>query len=132
VNALDTNVLVRLITNDDPAMRSKAVQLIEAAARTAEELLVPIPVLLETLWVLSARYGFSRTEILDALERLLLVKGLRFEAPSRVRELIRMGRSTGTDLADILIGLSGLDLGCKATLTFDLKASKLPLFKRIR
>jgi len=70
-------------------------------------------------------------EILSALERLLLVKGLRFEASSRVRELVRMGHSTATDLADILIGLSARDLGCETTLTFDKKASKSGLFKRI-
>jgi len=55
VNALDTNVLVRLITNDDPAMRNRAAQLIESAHGDAEELLVPIPVLLEAVWVLSGR-----------------------------------------------------------------------------
>ena len=68
---------------------------------------------------------------MNALERLLLVKGLRIEAPVRVRELVRMGHSTVTDLADIPIGLSSRDLGCEATLTFDKKASRSGLFKKI-
>ncbi|MBI5095013.1 MAG: type II toxin-antitoxin system VapC family toxin [Candidatus Hydrogenedentes bacterium] len=131
MNALDTNVFVRLITDDDPAMRNKAVQLVAAAEKNGEALLIPIPVLLEAMWVLNSRYEFSRTEILDALEQILLVKGLRFEAPGRVRELIRMGRSTASDLADILIGLCGRDLGCETTFTFDKKAAKSILFKRI-
>jgi predicted nucleic-acid-binding protein len=132
VNALDTNVLVRLVTDDDPAMRDKAAEAIETAHKNGEVLLLPIPVVLELVWVLRARYGFSRTEILDALERLLLVRGLRFEAQRRVRDLVHLGRSTFTDLPDILIGLCARDLGCEATLTFDKKASKSALFKRIR
>jgi len=131
VNALDTNVLVRLITDDDRAMRNKAVRLIETAHKQAETLVLPIPVILEAVWVLGTRYDFSRKEILDALDQLLLVKGLRFEAPSRVRELIRMRRSTNTDLSDILIGLCARDLGCETTWTFDKKASRSVLFKKI-
>lgn len=132
MNALDTNVLVRLITNDDPAMRDAAARIIEAAQQNGEELLFPMPALLECLWVLDARYGFSRTEILNTIERLLLVKGLRFEAQGRVRELIGLARTTTVDLSDILIGLSARDLGCETTLTFDKKASRSPLFKRIQ
>lgn len=131
MNALDTNVLVRLITDDDPVMRDKAVRLVEAAERNREKLAVPITVILEAMWVLNSRYDFSRMEILDALEQLLLVKGLQLEVPGRVRELIRIGRSTSTDLADILIGLCGRDLGCEIMFTFDKKASKSALFRMI-
>ena len=44
MNALDTNVLVRLITDDDPVMRDKAVQLVAATERNGDVLLMPIPV----------------------------------------------------------------------------------------
>lgn len=131
MNALDTNVLVRLVTDDDDEMRGKAVRLIENTYRARAVLIIPIPALLETLWVLKTRYGFSRSRILDAIDRLLLVQGLRFEASVRVRELVRLGRSTSTELADILLGLCARDLGCESMLTFDKKASKSPLFERI-
>lgn len=132
MRALDTNALVRLITDDDHSARDKVVQLVETAGEQADMLMLPIPVLLETIWVLDARYDFARTAILDALERLLLVKGLRFEASRRVRELIRLGRSTSTDLADIQIGLCARDLGGETTWTFDKKAARNPLFTRIQ
>jgi len=131
VNALDTNVLVRLITDDDPAMRDRAVQLIENARKRGEPLIVPIPVILETIWVLSSRYGFARKHILDAIDQLLLVRGLRFEAQDRIQDFVRMGRTTSADLADILIGLCARDLGCETTFTFDKKAAKSPLFRRL-
>ncbi len=50
--ALDTNVLVRLITDDDAKMRESAVQLIESTHANADVLLVPAVVLLELVWVL--------------------------------------------------------------------------------
>jgi predicted nucleic-acid-binding protein len=56
---------------------------------------------------------------------------LRFQAANCVRELVQAGRSGNLDLADILIGLYARDLGCDLTLTFDRKASKSSLFRRI-
>lgn len=128
MNALDTNILVRLITDDDPDMRQRAVRLIEDTHANKEVLLVPTVVVLELVWVLSARYGFSRTDILNALERLSCVKGLRFDSDARLHDLIEIGRSSTTDIADILIGLCARDSGCKCTWTFDRKAAKANLF----
>ena len=131
MNALDTNVLVRLITDDDADMRESAVRLIEDAYANAEVLLVPAVVVLELVWVLSARYGFSRTDILNALDRLSCVKGLRFDSDARLHELIRIGRTTTTDIPDILIGLCARDSGCNFTWTFDKKAARTHLFKML-
>ena len=131
MNGLDTNILVRLITDDDAGMRDSAVRLIENTHANAEVLLVPIVVILELVWVLSARYGFSRTDILNALERLSCVKGLRFDSDIRLHELIEIGRESAADIADILIGLCARDSGCNFTWTFDKKAAKIALFRML-
>ncbi|HOH28413.1 MAG TPA: PIN domain-containing protein [Candidatus Hydrogenedentes bacterium] len=129
--AIDTNVLVRLITDDDANMRESAVQLIENTHANAEVLLVPAVVLLELVWVLSARYGFSRTDILNALEHLSRVKGLRFDSDFLLRELIDAGRTSTGDIPDLLIGLCARNSGCAFTWTFDKKAAREALFKII-
>jgi predicted nucleic-acid-binding protein len=131
VKGLDSNVLVRFLVGDDPGMMAKVVRLLETAQDKGETFLVSIPVLLEMLWVLKARYQFTREDVLDALDRLLLMPVLRFQAANCVRELVQAGRSGNLDLADILIGLYARDLGCDLTLTFDRKASKSSLFRRI-
>lgn len=131
MNGLDTNILVRLITDDDAEMRDSAVRLIEQTHANTEALLVPTVVILELVWVLSARYGFSRTDILNALERLSCVKGLRFDSDARLHELIEIGRASKTDIPDILIGLCARDSGCNFTWTFDKKAARTDLFRML-
>jgi predicted nucleic-acid-binding protein len=66
VKAVDTNVVVRILTNDDPLQARKAIKVFEA-----EDVFVPITVLLETEWVLRYSYGLKRSVILKALRELL-------------------------------------------------------------
>jgi len=54
--AVDTNVLVRLLTGDDPAQTQRAVELF-----AQESILIPKTVLLETEWVLRYRYELAPT-----------------------------------------------------------------------
>jgi len=60
--ALDTNLLVRLATDDVPAERRAVVSLLER-----HETLIPKTVLLETEWVLRSRYGYAPGQIAEFL-----------------------------------------------------------------
>jgi len=131
MNALDTNVLVRLLVADDHVQAARVKKLLDRAERTGESFLIAIPVLLETIWVLESSYDCPRAAVLDALEQLTLAPVVRFEAPDRVARMIHVGRSEALGLADILIGLTAVDLGCEATLTFDKRASQSSLFRCI-
>ena len=64
--AVDTNVLVRLLTGDDPKQESAARSLF-----ARESIWVAKTVLLETNWVLRSLYGFDESAIRDAFTRLL-------------------------------------------------------------
>ena len=128
MKALDTNVIVRLLLNDDPAQGQQVKALLESAEADGERFLLSNPVILELLWVLRAVYDFNRNEILDALELLSQMPVFVFEHYPSLQELIRLGRTTRADLPDLLIGLTGLALGCEATLTF---AAKTKLFERL-
>jgi predicted nucleic-acid-binding protein len=67
---LDTNVLVRYLTQDNPAQFAKAAAFIDAASEREERFLVNTPVLCELVWVLTAVYDYSREEIAEALEQI--------------------------------------------------------------
>ena len=123
MKALDTNVLVRLLTDDDVDMRARAVGIIEVAESSGEPLRVPLLVVLELVWVLRSRYNYVRGDIVAAIERLLTVGGLQFEAPECVREFASVAAKGSLDLPDVLIGLSALNRGCRTTLTFDRRAA---------
>ena len=64
--AVDTNVLVRLLTGDDPAQAARA-----AALFAQEHVFIPKSVLLETAWVLRYSYELDAGTILSAFRKLL-------------------------------------------------------------
>jgi predicted nucleic-acid-binding protein len=129
VKALDTNLIVRFLVNDDKQQGAKVRRLFERAEESSERLFIAIPTVLETLWVLSVVYAFERSEILDALDLLTQMPVLEFEQYPSIRQLIRVGRESKADLPDLLIGLSGKYCGCDATLTFEKRLPKTGLFE---
>ena len=76
---LDTNILVRYLTQDDPAQVQKATQVIEGAVEQGEPLYITSIVLCEMVWVLEAAYGHSKQEIQAVLERMLRTAQFRFD-----------------------------------------------------
>ncbi|MEE8408745.1 MAG: type II toxin-antitoxin system VapC family toxin [Myxococcota bacterium] len=129
MKALDTNVLVRFLLNDDEAQGRRVKELFERAEATAGRFLITTPAVLETIWVLSAVYDFTRDETVDAIELLAQMPILEFDDYDQIRELIRLARSTAADLPDLVIGLAGEAHGCEATLTFEKGLQQTGLFE---
>jgi predicted nucleic acid-binding protein len=96
MDAIDTNILVRIIVRDDEAMYQRA-----AAALADGPVLVPTTVLLETEWVLRGRYGFDSAAVADSLEAFLGLPQVETHAPEAVSAAIRLLRA-GLDFADAL------------------------------
>jgi predicted nucleic-acid-binding protein len=113
--ALDTNVLVRLITRDDPEQVRGADALLSVSDETF--FLADI-VLAELSWVLARGYGFSRLEIAEVLAALLDRLDVIFEDEERVRIAVRQYLD-GLDLADGLILGTAKAMGCTALASFD-------------
>jgi predicted nucleic-acid-binding protein len=94
--ALDTNILVRLITRDDPEQAEAAAKVIRGGAPW-----LPKTVILELVWVLSYTYEFDRPDIVLALSRLLGLADLRVEDAAAVALAVRW-YGQGMDFADAL------------------------------
>jgi predicted nucleic-acid-binding protein len=109
--ALDTNVLVRVLTRDDPAQVKKALDKVRG-----HEIWLAKTVLLETEWVLRYSYGLSRNAIFGALERLLGYGLAVFEDRETVI-LALAGYHAGLDFADALHLASASEMD--RFLTFD-------------
>ena len=131
MKAIDTNVIVRLLMNDDKVQARRAKDTLEKAEAESERFFLPLVVILETTWVLSAVYELSRGDILDALEILTQMPVLQLERHEAILELIRIGRSGNADLPDLLIGSSAKAQGCETTLTFEKGLTATKLFERI-
>ena len=130
--SLDTNIIIRFLVNDDKKQAGRVRALFEKAEREGTSLLITIPVLLETLWILDSIYDYSRNEIINAIESLFSMTIIIFEKTDAVQEFIDTGRKLKLDLSDILIGTAAKNAGCETTLTFDLKAAKSDLFELLK
>ena len=72
--AVDTNVLVRLLTEDDPDQAKRVDRLFGE-----NEIFIPKTVMLETEWVLRHAYGIDRKGILGAFQRLMGLSNVKME-----------------------------------------------------
>ena len=111
MRALDTNVLVRALVQDDAAQARRA-----QACLRAQPVYVPITVVLELEWVLRSRYGFSPKAIADAMEKLaILENAIVGEQAAVIAAAAKMRQ--GWDFADSLH--HALAAGCDEFATFD-------------
>jgi predicted nucleic acid-binding protein len=74
---LDTNVLVRHLTNDDPDKAIRALALLERADEREEELVTSPMVIFETIFTLQNTYHASRTAIREGVGAVISLRGLR-------------------------------------------------------
>lgn len=131
MNALDTNVLIRFLIQDDAAQAEKVNRLFEQAELAKDRLHVPLLLVLEVIWVLESVYAVSRGDILQALGELLSMPVLSFEKQDVIRAFITAAVDNNHDLSNILIAQSALENGCKLTLTFDKRAANSSFFQKL-
>jgi len=122
---IDTNVLVRFLVRDDQQQFERARRLIKREVGSGETVLISLVVLLETEWVLRSRYGLAKTELVATLSALLDTVELQFEDEPSIEEAVFTWKDSAAEFADCLINAHHRSLGCRATATFDTKASKL-------
>ena len=132
MRALDTNVLVRFLVKDDTSQATTVYKIFKQAEAEKRVFFVPLLVVIEAIWVLEAVYAIKRSDLIAAMNELLLMPILQFEAQAVIRKFISAAKNSNTDLSDLLIAHSAADAGCDRVLTLDKKASKHDLFELIR
>jgi len=132
LKALDTNVLIRFLVNDDPRQAKAVYRIFKQSESDAEVFYVSALVLLETVWVLESVYESTRQEIIETIDELLLMPILKFEAQPAVRNFINSARENKTDLSDLLIAHHAKYSGCASVMTFDKRAAKYELFELLK
>jgi predicted nucleic-acid-binding protein len=125
---LDTNILVRHLTQDDPGQSPQATEIIERRLTDSDPGFVSIVAMVETVWVLESTYRFSDTDIAAAVERMLQIDTLVIENEREVFIAMTALRDGRGSFADGLIALLGVRAGCSHTVTFDRAALRLPGF----
>ncbi len=116
MRAIDTNVVIRFLTQDDPDQSAKANALI-----TREPVFVSLTVMLEAEWVLRSVYGFKSMRIIDALGAFAGLPNVKIHGATTFAKALDYA-ARGMDFADAL-HLSQAD-GCGAFVSFDARLVK--------
>jgi len=129
VTGLDTNVLVRYLTQDEPRQSRQANTLVADVVATGERLFVSTVVLCELVWVLRGPYALDKAEVVAALERILATAQLEIDQKDLMREALDDYRTGSGDFAVYVIGRRGKEAGCQRTATFDRQLKTDALFR---
>ncbi|RTX94338.1 PIN domain-containing protein [Pseudomonas sp. C 49-2] len=127
---LDTNVLVRDVTQDDPVQSPKASELIESLTAFAPGFVSLVSVV-ELVWVLQSCYQSAKRDVVTVLETLLRTRELTIEHAEIIWQALRRFTASKADFADCLIERCGHAAGCQYTATFDLNATKTVGMQRL-
>ena len=126
---LDTNILVRYLTQDDPVQAAQATTLIENRLSEDDPGFISIVAMAEMVWVLGRHYRFASGQIAAAIDRMLGTDTLIVESEQEVFEAMTALREGRGEFSDALIGSLSAKAGCSRVLTFDRKALQLPRFE---
>ena len=126
---IDTNVLVRYLTQDDPVQSVQATEFIENRLTAQNPGFISVVAMAKIAWVLERAYGLTAVEIAAAIERVLQADVLVVESEQEVFTSMIVPKEGWGTFADALIGELGVAAGCSHTVTFDRKALRLTNFK---
>lgn len=124
--ALDTNVLVRLVTRDDETQAQRAKAMFDKHAAEDGGLFVADIVLVELCWTLATSYALARADIARIVRALLDNASIALESPAAVHQALNSFESGGADFPDCLIVAKARAAGCRRTLSFDQRMGSLP------
>ncbi len=123
--ALDTNILVRFLVEDDAAQLNAARKLIHARVAAGELLHIPVTVALELEWVLRSNFGFAKATVVATLSRLLASNELSFESEGALEVALVLYSQGAADYSDCLHVALASAAGEQPLWTFDKAAAKI-------
>jgi predicted nucleic-acid-binding protein len=128
---LDTNILLRAMTQDDPAQSPVARRIMQGLSELSPGH-VSVMALAELAWTLDRRYRYSDEQVRTAIETLLTSTSIVVGNRDAVARAVIRSADDGLEFPDALIAELNIGAGCAATLTFDTKAAGSKAFELAR
>ena len=121
---IDTNLLVRYLTDDEP-QKAKAVDaLLSRASKGELKILIPSVVIAELVWVLESFYNMMADEIAELVEAILNTPGIDIQDKLIIKAALKLYSSKEIDLVDAWVIEFAKAKGAKRIYTFDKKHFK--------
>jgi predicted nucleic-acid-binding protein len=119
VIGVDTNVLVRYVTQDDPVQSPIATRFLESELSVQNKGFVAAIVLCEFAWVLERAFKLGRVELALVLGQVLSIEVLEHEHWLDATEAVREFQSGRLNFSDCFIARMAEKSGCSELVTFD-------------
>jgi len=119
---VDTNVLVRVVVDDDQAEDQchKARMLLSSQ----KKIFVSQVVLIECVWVIQRAYSVGKNKTVSVLNALLSHPGVSLEGRLLVRKALQLYEENNVDFSDALIWTANSEKG-SLLYTFDRKLARI-------
>ena len=124
--ALDTNILVRYVVQDDSAQLAAAKRLITRCIEEGQSLFVPVTVMLELEWVLRSSFEFGKDDVIQVVSSLLSAAELSFESERALEVALHLFREGTAEFADCVHVALASQAGEQPLWTFDKRAARIP------
>ena len=126
MKAIDTNILIRFLTDDGPEQSKLVTGLFKKTEEENEKLVVSSAVILEIIWVLEANYRTPKPKVITALDKIRGLEFLYFPNSRSLGKLIDISSEyPSLDLSDLFIALLAEEYGAKSIISFDKKVKDL-------
>ena len=122
--ALDTNVLIRYLTRDNPEQAEAARALLQGLT-TDNPGFICREVVIEVVWVLERAYRFTREQIANVVVELVATDTLVIEDDNDVAQAATAYRQGSADFSDLMILAAANRMGAQPLYTFDRRLSRL-------
>jgi len=120
--SVDTSVIIRLLTGDDPEKQARSKALFERIEQGTLAVVAPVTVIADAVYVLSSRktYKRSREEVAALLLPLVRLPGFHVQSRRAVLSALQLyGTTRGLDFGDALVAASALQIDSPVVFAHD-------------
>ena len=128
---LDANVILRYLTKDPPDMAEAAFKLFRKASQGEINLVIPLIVVAEVVWVLESFYNFPKARIAETIGDFLICDGLSVDQLDLMLDALTIYQKKNLDFVDALISMTALRQGPLFVYSFDRHFDRVEGIKRL-
>lgn len=122
---LDTNVILRLLLDDDPGQKKRASKAIARAKASGIPVMLGLGVVLELESVLRSSAKMDKAQVLGIFRLLLESYDVQIENEKVLEQAIHTYQNASSDFGECLFLAQYQRMGCQTMLTFDAKAARM-------
>ena len=100
---VDTNLFIRYLTNDEPALADRVEKLLDDAAAGDAQLITTELVIAETVWVLESSYKLKNREVAPLIRGILATPGLEVTNADQISRALMLYELKNIDFVDASI-----------------------------